>query len=87
MSLEVALQDDFRIRYVQLHLEAVAKAISMGVPVFGYFLWSLLDNFEWAEGYNNRFGIVYVDFQTLKRYPKKSFYWYKDLISKHRTNK
>ena len=47
----------------------------------GYFVWSLLDNFEWAHGYAKRFGIVYIDFPTLERVPKSSFYWYRDLIA------
>ena len=51
-----------------------------GVPVKGYFVWSLLDNFEWAHGYSKRFGLVYVDYPTLERVPKASFSWYRDLI-------
>ena len=50
----------------------------------GYFVWSLLDNFEWAEGYSKRFGIVYVDYPTLERVPKDSFYWYRDFIASRR---
>ena len=53
-------------------------------PVRGYFLWSLLDNFEWAYGYSGRFGIVYVDFDTLERIPKASFRWYRDHIAAQR---
>ena len=56
-----------------------------GVPVRGYFLWSLLDNFEWAFGFSRRFGIVYVDFDTLERVPKDSFTWYRDFIAAQRT--
>jgi beta-glucosidase len=52
--------------------------------VRGYFLWSLLDNFEWAFGFSRRFGIVYVDFETLERVPKASFGWYRDLIAAQR---
>ena len=58
-----------------------ARAIDAGVPVAGYFVWSLLDNFEWAQGYSKRFGIVYVDYPTLERVPKSSFHWYRDFIA------
>ena len=73
--------DPRRIAYLGGHLDAVASAIAGGVPVRGYFLWSLLDNFEWAFGYSRRFGIVYVDFETLERVPKDSFAWYRDFIA------
>ena len=61
----------------------IDRAIADGVPVRGYFLWSLLDNFEWALGYSQRFGIVYVDFETLERVPKASYRWYRDFIATH----
>ena len=57
------------------------------MPVRGYFLWSLLDNFEWPFGFSRRFGIVYVDFDTLERVPKDSFEWYRDLIAAHGAEK
>jgi beta-glucosidase len=60
------------------------RAVEEGVPIKGYFLWSLLDNYEWADGYEKRFGIVYVDFTTQKRTPKLSANYYKDVI---RTNR
>ncbi len=60
-----------------------ARASEDGVPVLGYFLWSLIDNFEWAEGYTKRFGIVHVDFETQQRTLKDSAYWYKNHIAKH----
>ena len=60
------------------HLAAVARAIAAGVPVRGYFVWSLLDNFEWAHGYSKRFGIVYVDYETQERILKDSAHWYRD---------
>ena len=60
------------------------SAIAEGVPVRGYFVWSLLDNFEWSLGYSKRFGLVYVDYPTLERVPKDSFYWYRDQIAASR---
>jgi beta-glucosidase len=74
------IDDRDRIDYLSQYLGAVARAISDGVPVHGYFVWSLLDNFEWAQGYSKRFGLLYVDYTTLERIPKSSFYWYRDLI-------
>ena len=75
------VDDPERALYVERHVAAVARAIEHGVPVHGYFLWSLLDNFEWAFGYSKRFGIVYVDFDTLERVPKTSYHRYRDLIA------
>ena len=75
------VHDPERTRYLQTHIDAVARAAADGVPVKGYFVWSLLDNFEWAYGYSKRFGIVYVDYPTLERVPKDSFYWYRDFIA------
>jgi len=75
-----AIHDDRRVRYLQEHLAAVHEAISEGVEVRGYFLWSLLDNFEWSHGYSKRFGIFYVDFETQRRVPKASARWYRDVI-------
>ena len=71
-------------RTSQTHIDAVGRAVADGVPVKGYFVWSLLDNFEWAHGYSKRFGIVYVDYPTLERVPKDSFYWYRDFIASRR---
>jgi beta-glucosidase len=79
-----SVPDPQRIAYLEGHLDAIAAAIAEGVPVRGYFLWSLLDNFEWAFGYSKRFGIVYVDFETLERVPKASYGWYRDFIAAHR---
>jgi beta-glucosidase len=76
-----SVTDPQRISYVERHLATLAGAIAEGVPVRGYFLWSLLDNFEWAFGFSRRFGIVYVDFETLERVPKDSFRWYRDVIA------
>jgi beta-glucosidase len=73
-----------RISYTESHLAAIGDAISQGVDVRGYFHWSLLDNFEWAVGYSQRFGLVHVDFDTQKRTPKQSYEWYRDLIRSSR---
>ena len=75
------VEDVKRTSYIVSHLQSLQKAISEGVPVKGYFAWSLLDNFEWAEGYAKRFGIVYVDFDTLERTPKMSFHKYREIIA------
>jgi beta-glucosidase len=68
-----AVADPDRISYINRHLDAVRRAIAEGAPVRGYFIWSLLDNYEWTLGYDQRFGLVHVDFQTQKRTPKQSF--------------
>jgi beta-glucosidase len=73
--------DQPRIDYLESHLRAVETAIQRGVDIRGYYAWSLLDNFEWTEGYTQRFGLVHVDFETQRRTPKKSFQWYADLIA------
>jgi beta-glucosidase len=75
-----AVHDPKRIDYLQTHLKAVSNAIAQGSPVKGYYQWSLMDNFEWALGYEKRFGIVHVDFDTQKRIIKDSGYWYRDQI-------
>jgi beta-glucosidase len=76
------VQDDERIAYLEAHLGAMADAVAAGVPVDGYLLWSLLDNFEWAEGYAKRFGIIRVEYDTLRRTAKASARWYADLIGR-----
>jgi beta-glucosidase len=68
------VDDPERIAYVNAHIAAVLRAIDDGVPVNGYFLWSLLDNYEWALGYEKRFGLIHMDFDTLKRTPKASYH-------------
>ena len=71
--------DDARIDYIKQHFEAICDAIDDGAIVKGYFLWSLMDVFSWSNGYEKRYGLFYVDFDTQERFPKKSAYWYKDL--------
>jgi beta-glucosidase len=78
------VHDPERTAYIASHIEAVSRAVADGAPVRGYFVWSLLDNFEWAHGYSKRFGIVYIDYPTLERVPKDSFYWYRDYIASAR---
>jgi beta-glucosidase len=74
------LRDEGRRQYVRDYLSGVHEAIARGVPVRGYFVWSLLDNFEWAQGYAMRFGIVRVDYDTMARLPKESARWYSETI-------
>jgi beta-glucosidase len=74
------VRDDRRIAWLDAHLRAASDAIRDGVDLRGFFVWSLLDNFEWAEGYRHRFGLVHVDFASLVRTPKTSAHWYRDLI-------
>jgi beta-glucosidase len=75
-----AVVDTERIGYLRAYVEAMNAAACNGVDVRGYFIWSLLDNFEWESGYSNRFGLAYVDYRSLQRIPKSSFRWYADLI-------
>jgi beta-glucosidase len=78
------VRDPERIDYLYGYIDACGRAIEAGVPVRGYMAWSFLDNFEWAEGFDKRFGLVFVDFGTQARIPKASAYWYQDLIARHR---
>ena len=77
------IDDVDRIMYLRNHITHLHRAVMEGYPVKGYFLWSLLDNFEWADGYSKRFGIHYVDFKTQKRTPKLSAEWYKNTIAQN----
>ena len=77
------VDDPRRINYLQTYLYESWKAMEKGVPLKGYFVWTLLDNFEWAFGYSKRFGLVYVDFENQKRYLKNSAHWYKEVISRN----
>jgi beta-glucosidase len=81
---EGRVADSRRMDYLDGHLRAVGQAIEAGVDVRGYFTWSLLDNFEWAEGYTKRFGLVHVDYETQRRTPKDSFDWYRRVIAENR---
>ncbi len=80
VNMEGRIVDDGRIDYIKRHLRAISQANEMGANCKGYFVWSFMDNFEWALGYIPRFGIVYMDYATNKRIPKQSAYWYKDVI-------
>lgn len=75
------VQDEHRIAYIEAHLADVRRAIARGVPVKGYFCWSLLDNYEWSFGYDKRFGLVHVDFDTLARLPKASYHALKGALT------
>lgn len=86
VHLDGKVHDPQRIDFVTRYLRAIRRAIDEGVPVTGYFYWSILDNFEWTEGYKDRFGLVHVDYQTQKRIPKDSFHWYCALIRSQGAN-
>jgi beta-glucosidase len=81
VSADGEVHDPDRIAYIQQHISAVWDARAEGATVWGYFVWSLLDNFEWARGYEKRFGLVRVDYDTLERTPKDSARWYRDFLS------
>jgi len=76
-----AVHDERRVDYMRAHFAACQRAIVAGAPLAGFFYWSLLDNFEWAKGYEQRFGIVHVDYDTQKRTPKDSFRYYQQVIA------
>ena len=75
------VDDRRRTDYIARHIEALADAIRQGVCMKGYMVWSLLDNFEWASGYEKRFGLVHVDYQTQVRTRKNSALWYRDFLA------
>ena len=77
------VDDQPRLDYIADHLDALAGSIERGIPLKGYFAWSLMDNYEWAEGYRMRFGIVHVDYETQERTIKRSGHWYRDLALAH----
>ena len=80
---EGGVDDEERVAFLDAHFRAVSDAIDRGVDLRGFFVWSLLDNFEWAEGYSKRFGIVYVDYPTQRRIPKASARWYSQVIRRN----
>lgn len=81
LTLDGRVHDTDRIQYLYKHLNACSEAIKRGANLQGYFVWSFIDNFEWGFGFAKRFGIIYCDYQTLKRYPKDSAYFYRDVIA------
>lgn len=82
VSLDGKCHDPQRIDFMQRYLTELKKAIDSGADIRGYFHWSLLDNYEWRNGFTERFGLVHVDYETQKRTPKDSYFWYKDLITR-----
>lgn len=80
VHLDGRVHDPQRIDFMARYLSEIRRAIDEGVPVTGYFYWSILDNFEWKEGYKDRFGLVHVDYDTQKRTPKESYDWYRETI-------
>lgn len=86
ISLDGKVHDPNRQDYLNRYLLGLKKASSEGFDIRGYFVWSLMDNFEWSAGYNERFGIIYVDYETYERIPKDSAYWYKSVIENNGSN-
>lgn len=80
------VHDPQRIQYMKWYLRGLKKAADEGFPVKGYMAWSILDNFEWALGYDKRFGLIYVDYRTQERIPKDSAYWYAEVIKENGEN-
>ncbi|MEG2020324.1 MAG: GH1 family beta-glucosidase [Oscillospiraceae bacterium] len=86
VQMDGKVHDPQRIDYLHRHLLGLRKAADEGIEINGYMQWSFMDNFEWAKGYDDRFGLVYIDFQTQKRIPKDSFYWYAQTIRENGEN-
>ena len=80
VSSDKKVHDQCRVEFVERYVKEMEKAIDEGIDVIAYMYWSFMDNFEWADGYAKRFGLVYVNYDTMERIPKDSFYWYKNLI-------
>ncbi|MFV0363976.1 MAG: GH1 family beta-glucosidase [Suipraeoptans sp.] len=85
-SSDGKIHDSNRIKYIKDHIEYCNAAIEKGIPLKGYFVWSMFDNFEWNTGYSNWFGLVQIDRKTMERTKKDSFYWYRDMIKRSRLN-
>jgi beta-glucosidase len=83
VSADGRIHDLGRIEFMRQHIAACHRAIAAGVPLEGFFYWSLLDNFEWAHGYHQRFGLVHVDYESQRRIPRDSFAWYRELIARN----
>ncbi len=81
LSEDGRVNDEQRINFYSAYLQSAHKAIEDGVPLHGYFAFSLIDNFEWAEGYSKRFGLIYIDYPTQRRIMKESGFWYRDSIA------
>jgi beta-glucosidase len=81
LTADGRVADPERIDYLHTHLAAAHEALAEGVDLRGYFVWSLLDNFEWAQGYTKRFGLIHIDYETQRRTWKDSAHWYRDVIS------
>lgn len=81
LEIDGRVHDKNRISFLQKHIKVIEESILEGIPVRGYFVWSLLDNYEWELGYSKRFGIIYCDYKTLKRYPKDSAYFMRDVMA------
>ena len=86
ISTDGKVHDPNRIHYMQQYLSELNRAIDEGIDIRGYMYWSLMDNLEWNLGYTPRFGLLYIDYKTLERIPKDSFYWYKETIEKNGKN-
>ena len=86
VSLDGRVHDATRVDMFKRYLIGMKRAMDEGVPVDGYYHWTLMDNFEWAEGYAPRFGLIHVDFATGKRTPKDSFYFYQQTIRENGEN-
>lgn len=80
-ALDGKVHDPGRIDFLHRYIGQLKRAAADGVPIDGYFQWSLMDNFEWAEGYRERFGLIYVDYETQERIPKDSYHWYKNTVA------
>jgi beta-glucosidase/6-phospho-beta-glucosidase/beta-galactosidase len=83
LTPEGTVDDEARIEFVKAHLMVIARAIADGVNVKGYYMWSLMDNFSWINGYKKQYGLLYIDRHTLQRYKKKSALWFQKVIEQN----